>query len=184
MSMGGSKLNSEIARRYILNALQIKEGHTIKQHFLRSGSFSAFMIIFFLLTLWLVDVTNNTDSIAVTLILFLLLLSMPFIIILTIIFSRQSALKLTSIGVAPKNNLAMTAFGTIGAAIGFSIHRMLSANAPDVGEIVFIIISIVIIILFTFLSTISFYSLYLLLKYCPEQANEKDVEALRKQINK
>ena len=179
-----TRMNAEIAKDFILYYPKLKEGYSLKRGFLRGGSIWALTSALPLLFLWFVSITDDGYLGEVMLVAFYILLSiLPITTTLSIILARREPFKPKKKDSSERKNAnptgAISVLGVFGGSVGFVASRLFPLGYDNISLILMPIFAAIIVLLFKYFAISYFYKLHLLMKYCPELANETDMEALR-----
>ena len=176
------RINPSMARTFIIRYPKLKEDYTLKRQLFRGGVVWTIASVSVILFLWFVSaMEGHYLSGAAPLVMFGLLISLPAKIVLSIVLLRKSVLKSAINTYTHRSNSASIggAFGAFGASLAVLTTRLFPPSEHIMTSILLLASLVVTAMLFSYIATYYFYRLHLLIKYCPELANETDMEALR-----
>lgn len=174
-------ITQEMAKDFILRYPKLKEGYTLKRQLLRGGIMWTAATMLVILLLWVSSIIDPQLGTAMLFTLYATLLLVPVATILALMLLRRGVIRAKSNSGVHKNKTTGVAgaFGALGGSLGFVVFRLFPPAENAVAAL-FLPISIALVALvFNYITTHYFYQLYLLLKHCPEFADEVDMDMLR-----
>ena len=169
--MNYSKIEIE---KFILLGYAPKKNRSVEKNLLVSGHWSCFVsmmiwISYHLLMFAHIDLGfTQEEYINVLYTNVAILLLIPIVIIITIRLSKDTINNFAKPKNHKKHNGYLTIFSTIGASVGVIVARLFLSNiSPSTGMVVFSVLVVIIVLIFTFCTCISYYKVYLIRKFCP-----------------
>ena len=162
--------------------LFFKDGKSIKKQLLHSCMRWLTITLITLALLWLASVLDDVLGHFFAIILYVLLISLPFVVTVSTLLFRRCALS-QNVGVkSPKRNGAAVGSiaGSSGSFLGVMLIILFPPSTHVATAILLLVLAVFIAVTFSVLTVSFFYRLYLLLKYCPEIADNENIEELRR----
>ena len=168
--------NKSNVKEIILLGCSVKKNRSVKKSLLISGiKWAVATIVLIVLYNWgiysNIEMGFTQDELTKVLITnAFVLLSAPFSIMSGIYLLRR---KIKNVSIDPRRKkvvtICATVGGTVGASIGFVLARTMLPNISHFAmHIVFSVIVVFLMFVFIFCTTVMWYKIYLLKKYCPD----------------